>query len=78
MRDGRHFRNRDSLTGISLVVLVTWAVLCVIWNMYGAIQLSAGGRALGRDHEHPCQLCRSLSYPKSTLVTPASLVRMGH
>jgi hypothetical protein len=36
-----------SLTDISLVVLVAWAVLCVFWNTYGAIQLSMGGRALG-------------------------------
>jgi hypothetical protein len=40
-------RKRTSLTGISLVVLVTWAALCVFWNAYGAIQLSTGGRALG-------------------------------
>jgi hypothetical protein len=47
MLSGPPLRNRTSLTGISLAVLATWAALCVIWNVYGAIQLSMGGRALG-------------------------------
>jgi hypothetical protein len=47
MRNEPPLRNRTSLTGISLFVLVAWAALCVFWNTYGAIQLSMGGRALG-------------------------------
>lgn len=31
----------------SLVILLIWASLCVVWNVYGRLQLANGGRALG-------------------------------
>lgn len=31
----------------SLAILVLWAILCAVWNAYGAVQLSSGGQALG-------------------------------
>ena len=41
------WRGRTSFAGLGLAILVTWAGLCAIWNTYGAIQISTGGRALG-------------------------------
>lgn len=35
------------LGGLGLRMLVFWAGLCAIWNAYGAMQISTGGRALG-------------------------------
>lgn len=32
---------------ISLFVLLIWALLCVVWNVYGSVQIANGGRALG-------------------------------
>lgn len=30
-----------------LRILVVWAILCTLWNFYGAFQIANGGRALG-------------------------------
>jgi hypothetical protein len=35
------------LGALGLRILVLWAGLCAVWNAYGAMQLSTGGRALG-------------------------------
>ena len=39
--------NAKSSTEFSLILLVVWAILCAIWNAYGAAQLARGGQALG-------------------------------
>lgn len=39
--------NAKSYAHASLLLLVVWAVLCAVWNVYGVAQLSTGGQALG-------------------------------
>lgn len=39
--------NAKSNFEISLILLVVWAFLCAVWNVYGSVQLAYGGRALG-------------------------------
>lgn len=38
---------RNSPASRGLAILVAWAGLCALWNAYGAMQISMGGRALG-------------------------------